>query len=362
MHSAFALLLPFLQREWTADRPTPNLLVADENLYGVDFSGLDNTTKVISNRFDIARMTSSAGLDTQFNDFDFSAYPPNYFTRICYRISKEKAVVEHIIDQASQVLSDNGELILCGAKDEGIKRFANVAGKRFASSANTRKHGPLYLARIIKPAQASRNERPTRNLETASDYCKLIPVKIDDNITLYTKAGAFGSAKIDQGSAMLTAYLETFFNRFRTHPRNLLDLGCGYGYLTVCAARFGIERLVASDNCAAAINTCQTNLMRSNIPAELIADDCAHGIDEKFDAILCNPPFHQGFNTDSTLTEKFVRSAAQHLSPKGKALFVVNQFVAIEKVAARMFAEVEEVQRDRSFKLITMAGAQLKTS
>ena len=348
---AFAQLQPFLQGESTTERSTPCLLVADENLWDVSFSDLHKAIKVISNRFDIAQMASQAGLSAQFNDFDFSAYPAAHFARICYRISKEKAVVEHIIDQALHSLCAGGELVLCGAKNEGIKRFANIAAERFNGNADIRKQGAVYIARIVNSH--------TRVLEQKAEasYMQMIPVEIDSDATLYTKAGLFGAAKIDQGSAMLVDYLDAFFQGFETIPRNLLDLGCGYGYLTLSVARFGIGDIIATDNCAAAINICQANMARLNIPAKLIADDCGQGIDEKFDAILCNPPFHQGFKTDSTLTEKFVRSAAQHLSPRGKALFVVNQFVAIEKIARRMFRDVEEVQRDRSFKLITMADA-----
>ncbi len=361
MNPAFAFLLPYLQSDAHQSNPARCLLVADENLIDVDFSGIHHTTDVISNRFDIAQSASTASLATQFNDFDFSAYPPAHFARICYRVSKEKAVVEHIIDQAFKRLIDGGELILCGAKNEGLKRYGAVAAKRFTSSADIRKHGAMYIAKIIKPAQGIGSTPLTETSNSNSAYHELIPVNIDDEAStnktiLYTKAGVFGSAKIDQGSRMLVAYLETFIERFQTPPQSLLDLGCGYGYLTACAAKFDIARLVATDNCAAAIDTCVANMTRLNIPAEVIADDCARGISEKFDAIVCNPPFHQGFKTDAALSEKFVSSAAQHLKPSGTALFVVNQFVPLEKLACRRFRDISVIERDQSYKLIIMGS------
>lgn len=361
MDPAFALLLPFLQGEPVqagagSKNPAPCLLVADENLHGEDFSNIHPDTRIISNRFDIAQAAGKAGLDTRFSDFDFSAYPPGYFAGICYRVSKEKAVVEHIIDQARYLLRDGGELILCGAKNEGLKRYAGIAAKGFNGSSNIRKTGAMYVARIIKPSPTSCCES-TAALDLSSNYNALIPIKIDPATTLYTKVGAFGSAKIDQGSQMLADYLDRFFSGYQTSPESLLDLGCGYGYLSACAARFDLARIVATDNCAGAIDTCQANMTRLQIPAQVIADDCAQGITEKFAAIVCNPPFHQGFKTVSALTEKFVRSAAQHLETGGKALFVVNQFVALEKIAGRMFRDVDVVERNQSFKLIVMSGA-----
>ncbi len=364
MNPAFALLLPFLQGSSAPagsndENPARCLLVADENLHDVDFSSIDKATEVISNRFDIAQRASAAGLSTQFNDFDFSAYPPGHFTGICYRVSKERAVVEHIIDHALALLSDGGELILCGAKNEGLKRYGSVAAKRFDSSVLTRKHGAMYLARITRPPGHSTDIVPTTS-DSGTAYNELIPVRVDGDLTLYTKAGAFGSAKIDQGSQMLAAYLSTFFHDFAKPPHNLLDLGCGYGYLSACAARFELTRIVATDNCAAAIDTCRANMTRLSLPVEVIADDCAEGIKEKFDAIICNPPFHQGFKTDSALSEKFVEATAKHLKPGGRALFVVNQFVPLEKLAVRIFSDmnvdvvVDLVERNQSFKLIRL--------
>jgi 16S rRNA (guanine1207-N2)-methyltransferase len=378
VNPAFDRLLPYLQNKRLQNNHLHNkplsekpvsethdrcLLVADENLSGAGFTAVDAATEVISNRFDIAQEADAVGLSTQFNDFDFSTYPPGHFARICYRISKEKAVVEHIIDQSLDLLRPGGELILCGAKNEGLKRYAGVAAKYFGNPADTRKHGAIYVARISK----NTSETPSTRNKGDSDYRQMIPVEMDSSIkgdtsfhnTLYTKPGSFGAAKIDQGSAMLASYLETFFQSFQTPPQSLLDLGCGYGYLTAYAAQLGssgsITRIVATDNCAAAIITCQANMARMNISAEVIGDDCAQGIRETFDAVVCNPPFHQGFKTDSTLSEKFVRAAAEHLSSEGKALFVANQFVPLEKAAARIFRNITVVQKDQGFKLISLS-------
>tara|TARA_R110000787_G_scaffold78716_2_gene172100 strand:+ start:15734 stop:16810 length:1077 start_codon:yes stop_codon:yes gene_type:complete len=358
MNQAFELLLPYLQDEPRANNQPRHLLVADENLFGATFATLGKTTEVMSNRFDIARAATAAGLIATFNDFDFSGYQPAHFARVCYRISKEKAVVEHIIAEAFSLLPGGGELILCGAKKEGIKRFASVAGECFSSVPDVHKHGFWYTARIIKTV-TNDHVAPGRD---ESSYTHLIPVETGPGTVLYTKPGSFGAGKIDQGSIMLADYLPTFFQGFDAPPRSLLDLGCGYGYLTVCSARLGATRIVATDNCAAAINTCRANLDRLSIPAEVVADDCAEGITETFDAIICNPPFHQGFIADPGLTDKFLRSAANHLHAKSRALFVVNQFLALENTALRYFANVAVVAKTRSFKLVVMSQRRKGTS
>jgi 16S rRNA (guanine1207-N2)-methyltransferase len=355
MNRYFDLLLPYLRasdRNSEADGNESGsvLLVADENLHDVDFAQIDKNTVVLSNRFEIAQAATTAGLQTYFNDFDFSVLPSGYFKRICYRISKERSVVEHIINQSFHYLSTNGELVLCGAKREGIVRFAGRASEHFNSDGETKKKGLVYTARIAKtdasiiPAQATDNRQ----------YEQLIPVTINSSLTLYTTAGSYGADKVDRGSTMLVEYLETFLDGFNIPPTSLLDLGCGYGYIAICASQLGISRIVATDNCAGAIVTCGENFRRMEISGEVVADDCAANIVEQFDAIVCNPPFHQGFKTDTTLAVKFVQAAFNRLKPKGKALFVVNQFVPLEKAAMRIFAGFTVIRQAHGFKLITM--------
>ena len=373
MNAAFALLLPFMQGHTCKEDsdvvqsnvdlkdPARCLLVADENLSDVDFSGIHKATEIISNRFDIAKAATTAGLSAHFNDFDFSIYPPAYFSRICYRISKEKDVVEHIINQSLRLLSPGGELILSGAKKEGLKRYAKIAATNFSSTANIHKQGLVYTAHIINTDLSPDPTPQTCSLqESNSNYTRLIPVALDSTTTLYSKAGAFGAARVDQGSAMLVAYLDTFFESFEKNPTSLLDLGCGYGYLAICGTRPGMTRVVGTDNCAAAVDTCRANFERlfehRDISAQVIAADCAASITETFDAIICNPPFHQGFRTDPRLGEKFATASARLLKPGGKALFVVNQFVPLEKIADRLFKNVSVVAKDQGFKLIAMAG------
>ena len=353
---AFALLEPYLR-----DDGQPCLLVADENLGAAPFSAVDAAVEIISNRFDIARAAQAVGLRARFSDFDFSDYPAHHFVRVCYRLSKEKAVVEHVIRQAGRILRVDGELLLCGAKNEGLKRFGKYAADLLRGTVDSRKIGSLYLARISNRGNATGIQPP------ADDYGRILPVEVDlealglppvqgrTRITLSTKAGMFGAGRIDAGSTLLARALPEFFEGFIRPPRSVLDLGCGCGYLGICASGFAIDRIVATDNCAAAIETCKMNAANLCLPMEVIADDCARSISERFDALLCNPPFHQGFKVNSDLGVRFLRAAGRCLKPEGRALFVVNQFIALEKLASPYFAKIDVVAPTPSFKLVALS-------
>ena len=354
MNDIFLLLQPYLQ---STGESTPCLLVADENLIDIPFTSLGTSVQVLSNRFDIAHQAQLANSKTLFNDFDFSVFSNASFGCVVYRVSKEKPVAHHIINHSLHLLTDDGELILLGAKNEGIKTYAKKAADYFNTRAMVAKHGNYYLATICKNS-SSANEAESRLLPLKTPYESLAPIINCEMGQLFSKPGLFGWNKIDRGSALLAQHLNIFFAGFATLPKTLLDLGCGYGYLSVMAAQTQSEnplRIVASDNCAAAIIACRKNFTTFNINGEVVADDCASNITGTFDALLCNPPFHQGFKTDSRLTEKFINAAAQHLKHSGRALFVVNQFVPLEKLAQSVFSRSEKIAEANGFKLVVLS-------
>ncbi|MBL4781066.1 MAG: class I SAM-dependent methyltransferase [Porticoccaceae bacterium] len=354
MSDIFLLLQPYLQRPGSSEAC---LLVADENLIDIPFARLNPAVQVISNRHDIVHQARLANCESLFNDFDFSVIASGSFQRVVYRVSKEKPVAHHIINNALRLLADDGELILLGAKNEGIKTYAGKAAAYFNTQATVVKHGNHYLATICKN-KTSTNDADNRLLPLKTPYEKLAPVIACEGNKLYSKPGLFGWNKVDRGSALLAKHLKIFFAGFATPPVSLLDLGCGYGYLSVMAAQTLAEEnlhIVASDNCAAAIIACRKNFTAFDINGEVVTDDCASGITTSFDALICNPPFHQGFKTDSRLTEKFLNSAARRLNTSGRALFVVNQFVPLEKLAQPIFSHSEKIIEAEGFKLVILS-------
>lgn len=327
------------------------LIVADENWasaawFSVARSGSCQRT-LFSNRFEIAASAEQAGIETCFNDFDFSALEHASFDYLLYRVSKERPVSHHIINWALKLLTPQGKLLLSGEKNDGLKSYADQACKLFGDRSKPQKNGNYYLATITKHSVGNK-------LLDDKDYSKLRAIKSSEEIPLQSKPGIFGWNKIDQGSAFLIHYLPAFLNSYgeKNLPQSLLDLGCGYGYLSCAASLQGFQQITATDNNAAALSACRENFATLDIDGEVIAGDAGSQINERFDVIICNPPFHQGFNIEGALTEKFLNASRRLLTAGGKALFVVNNFIPLEKKAVDYFAEVSEVARNNSFKLI----------
>jgi 16S rRNA (guanine1207-N2)-methyltransferase len=306
--------------------------------------------RVITNRWDVAKQAKANQLKVEFSDFNLGAQTDCSLDAFFYRVSKEKPLVHHLLNHAWRCLKIGGELYLSGFKNDGTKTYIEKIARLMQCDKSTQKDGQIYSARLIKNADFT----PSNQLD-CGDYETLRPIAPDSGLQLVSKPGLFGWNKVDAGSALLIDQLEQAF-ACRPVPTSCLDLGCGYGYLTIAAAkRLPIKRWLLTDNNSAAIAVATENLKINDLAGQVIAADAGSGIQEKVDLLLCNPPFHQGFNIDGDLTDKFLASASRLLAPKGVALFVVNQFIPLERKAAPLFREVKTLVDNGSFKVIQLA-------
>ena len=332
-----------------------SLWLSDENVLRQlpDAHSWPQKPAFITNRWDIAEYAQQLGFNTQFSDFDLTAIADNSVDHIFYRISKEKAVTHHLINQAQRILQPNGVLWISGQKNEGIKTYIEKASALFGCGKSIQKDGMSYSSQLTKKINAG----PLLNDE---DYPHLRECLHFNGQTLLSKPGQFGWNKIDQGSEYLITEVTHLLSQkpqvSQTQQtfEHCLDLGCGYGYLTIASQHFSITQRTLTDNNAAALTTAKANCAHLNIAAEVIVADAGAQLQSRFDLILCNPPFHQGFSVDGDLTDKFLRNAAALLTENGVAYFVVNQFIALEKKALPYFKQINLIAQNKSFKVIEL--------
>lgn len=326
-----------------------NLWCCDENLLNQipDAQHWPQKPQFISNRWDIARQAELLGFNSHFNDFDLSAIAANSIDHFFYRISKEKAVTHHLVNQALRVLKPQGILWICGKKNEGVKTYIEKACALFGSERKIQKEGENYFSSISKylPGNLSLEDE---------DYSQLRPCLNIDQQLLYSKPGQFGWNKIDRGSDFLMAEVSRRYAQQTTTIDSLLDLGCGYGFLSIASRHLAIAERVLTDNNAAALLSARRNCDHLGLVAEIIASDAGQQLNRQFDLILCNPPFHQGFSVEGDLTDKFLRNAQRLLAKQGVAYFVVNQFIPLEKKAQPHFKSVTLLTQNNSFKIVEL--------
>jgi len=343
---AWQLLQSALQQN--GDRTA--LWLLDENIGEQEIASVcavDNL-QAVTNRYDVYLALQRNGFKAKLSDYDFSEYESDSFDAVYYRVSKEKAVVHHIINAAYRYLSNDGKLYLAGFKNEGIKTYCEKAATLLGSDADKQRGAKNSLLAVMSKASADANDLDDKN------YTQLTAVTAAETL-LITKPGIFGWNKVDQGSAFLIDYLGNNKDMLSIQPQRIIDLGCGYGYLSVMANKIFPVEYLATDNNIAAVNACKKNFSKHAIQGEVLLDNCAESIAAKADLIICNPPFHQGFGVDSDLTSRFLQAAKNLLNKDGLALFVVNGFIPLEKKAAPLFAKVEVVASNRSFKVVAVS-------
>ncbi len=309
---------------------------------------------IVSNRYDSYLEAHQAGLHALFSDMELSnlgnTCPDTTFHTVIYRISKEKALVHHIINACKQVLSDDGQLILIGGKQEGIKTYIEKASEYLGQVMSQQNGEQSTRMAVLQKQPEYADASPLDD----KDYPHIRQIGEEHGLCFFSKPGQFGWDKIDQGSQYLAGHFSECFAH--KAPGSVLDLGCGYGYLALQVSRFKPEKILATDNNAAALASCRYNFSRNGVDrGSVVADNCARSVQETFDTIICNPPFHQGFSTSGEMTDRFLEQTRRLLKSSGQALFVVNQFVPLEQKAAGFFRQVEIFARNKSFKLIRLA-------
>ncbi len=346
MDTATQLLLDHMRR-----LRAPTLWLVDEQIDATAIAAAPQRADLfaLGNRSDVIAALIASGFSATLGDFELTHMPA--FTHGAFRVAKEKALVHHVINTALERLPAGGTLALSGYKNDGTKTYIEKAAARAQGELTIERDSGAMIGIITRGAQLG-EALPDQN------YAQPRLIEFTDDFSAWSKPGIFGWQKIDTGSAFLIEHLPQVWLQ---PPQRVLDLGCGYGYLTLHAAQAWPQAtFVATDNNVAATQICASNLQHKNINGCVECGDCGESLfslntpNETFDAILCNPPFHQGFAHEQSLTEKFLQRTKRLLARGGRALFVVNQFIALEKIAEPLFARVDVIARNKGFKLVVL--------
>jgi 16S rRNA (guanine1207-N2)-methyltransferase len=163
-----------------------------------------------------------------------------------------------------------------------------------------------------------------------------------------TRAGIFSHGEIDAGSQFLVDHLPADLSG------KVADLGAGWGYLSAEALRRspGINRIHLFESDGRALACARTNLAEWGDRPVFHWHDVTTGLSGHYDAILTNPPFHSGRDTDVDLGRAFVTSAARALGRTGRLYLVANRQLPYEAVLKAEGLGYERLAEDKTYKVI----------
>ncbi|BBM44385.1 class I SAM-dependent methyltransferase [Leptotrichia trevisanii] len=163
--------------------------------------------------------------------------------------------------------------------------------------------------------------------EVKSDR-KIIKYEIENKkFEFVTDNGVFSKTKVDFGTdVMLKVFLRGNMNK-KNQKFDVLDIGCGYGVVTVIVkAFFENVKTMSSDVNERALELTTENLLKNEVVKdenndfEVRKSFVFDNISEKFDVILSNPPIRAGKQTIFQIYEK----SFEHLNKNGEFYCVIQ--------------------------------------
>lgn len=133
----------------------------------------------------------------------------------------------------------------------------------------------------------------TNNPDLKSELRTIIYKNKTQTLTFYSDNGVFSKDKLDFGSTLL---LETVLKNVNTDNLNILDVGCGYGFLGISLAKFLNAHVTMCDINKRALHLAKRNCEKNNVKSlcEVLESNIYENITNIYDLIITNPPIRAG--------------------------------------------------------------------
>ncbi len=161
--------------------------------------------------------------------------------------------------------------------------------------------------------------------------------------------GMFSHREIDPASKLLADHLPDGLHGA------VADFGAGWGYLSARVAKHDrVEAIDLYEADWASLQAARRNLAtREALPLGFFWTDLLREtVERRYDAIVMNPPFHQGRAADPSMGQNMIAAAARALKPGGRLFLVANRGLPYDETLGEHFAHVAEIVRDSRFKVI----------
>ncbi|WP_353055888.1 methyltransferase [Leucobacter sp. CX42] len=253
--------------------------------------------------------------------------------------------------------ADPGVIVLAGGRDKHMSRSMNDILARY--------FGEVSAGRGVRKARVLTATQP---LASAAGATLAFPKWGRDrelSFELAAFGATFGGPTFDHGSRLMLAGLRAeHAGRAgdRSAPRRIVDLGCGNGVLAVSAALlFPEAEIIATDQSHAAVAATRLTAERAGVADRITvhrADGMEAVADGWADLVLLNPPFHTGAIVHAEVAHRLIKSCARVLAPGGELRIVFNSHMRYRPLVERHIGTTRQVDRDKTFTVLSSIRAQ----
>jgi 16S rRNA (guanine1207-N2)-methyltransferase len=245
-------------------------------------------------------------------------------------VPRAKDHARALLAEAIARVGPGGLVVLDGQKTDGVDSLVKLARPLLSEvEVYAKAHGKLLWGRVPDPAPDLAGLTP--------------PLKAPDGWE--TALAGFSAGAVDAGSALLAAHLPARLQG------DVLDLGAGWGFLAKAALASG--QVTGVDLVEAEFDALEAARRNIDDPrARFLWEDAAvFAPGKRYDAILCNPPFHTSRKSDPALGQMFLRTAARLLKPSGVLGLVANRHLPYEHTLAECFGEALPITEAQGYKI-----------
>ncbi|WP_061180565.1 methyltransferase [Caballeronia pedi] len=145
-------------------------------------------------------------------------------------------------------------------------------------------------------------------------------------------------------------YIDLVANQPLPAKQLAFDIGTGTGVLAAVLARRGVERIVATDVDARALDCARENIGRLGLDRQVEIVEADMFPEGRAPLVICNPPWlparpsaaieHAIYDPDSRMLRGFLDGLAAHLTPGGEGWLILSDFA--EHLGLRTRAQLQE--------------------
>lgn len=270
---------------------------------------------------------------------------------VAIRIPHEKLALVQLLFDAFRILRIGGACYISGANNEGIKSATKLLERAFGNSTLLAYDSGHRIVSAVKESEAPSDDEVFDSPFLDSETFHEIDVALrGESFRIYSRPGVFSWDHLDEATQILAEHMMVL------PGASVLDLGCGSGPLGILASRLsGGGPLVMVDADVEAVRSATKSAEGAGVKnfRALPSDVAEAVIDERFDLVVTNPPFHVGKQTELSVPMQFIEDAWEVLSPGGQLFLVANRTLPYETPIRRRFGNALMVHDGRRFKVLT---------
>ncbi|MFQ6370761.1 methyltransferase [Shewanella sp. YIC-542] len=269
-------------------------------------------------------------------------HPAQFDTVVIY-YPKAKALMGYLLMLAACYLRPNGQLLVIGENKGGIRSFDKQASDWFDGTCkrDNARHCLLYTA--------TRNPSAAR-IQLDAFISRYPLATALGTLTICSMAGVFSEKQLDQGTALLLQHLPQLHGR-------VLDFGCGAGVIAAALLQQHPQlQLECVDINAMALLSCQYTLAANGFDAKVYPSDGLAQVTGQFDAIISNPPFHDGLASTTAIATRFVADSRRALQGDGCWQIVANRHLPYADTIVQHFGELNVIAENGKYKVYRNRG------